>query len=1072
MAARRFDVFISYNRADRAAVDQIAERLRRERLEPWLDRWSLTPGGSWQEEIVVGLRASKACAVVIGPQGLGVWAREELAVAQDLAAKDRAFRMFMVLLPGAPELSDPILAFLRNRTWVDLRSGLDRSGLEDLVSAITGVPRPQEVVVANADICPYPGLEAFGEDDARFFFGREDDVALIVEKVKASRFLAVLGPSGSGKSSLLRAGFVPAVRRGALPGSDTWSQRVFQPGPRPLTSLAVQMTHMFVGAPVHETLDRLHDDARSLDLVASLAAADGVPSDRVLLVVDQFEEVFTLCADEDERGAFLANLHYAATIPGGRVVVVMGMRADFYDRCAPYRDLRALVADQQFLVGPLDTDGLERAIEEPARSVGLALDPGLVDVLLNDVGAGDARSPDPGSLPLLAHALQATWKRRQGGALTLPGYHESGGVRQAVARTAEGVYEALGPVGQVTARALLLRLVSFGDSAEETRRQIHRDELPPGPSPDGAATVQTVLDALVQARLVVLGEDTIDIAHEALVRAWPRLAQWLAEDREGLRTHRALTEAAQAWERLQRDPGALYRGAQLAVAQEWATGEDNLRELNRLERDFLDASTALARRGTRRARQVAAVLVVLLVAALVGSGVALQQRQEARRQRSVALQQRQVAVSRRLAAQANTLLGTQLEVAALLSVEAFHVAPTEEAAANLRNLSIRPEYRLDLHDRSPASTSLEFSTDGSLLASAHSDGVVQLWDLESKALLATVNSGDQPVHDLLFSPDGKLLAVASGRQNPFNRLYGSASEFDYRTESVVIWDVARRSPVATLTDHSGHVTGMAFRPDGKILALSTGQVTVDRFRRDEAGGFPTPGETVDIAGAIELWDVTIAARVATIPGRKAPDSDRKDPFDGVAFSPDGRTLAGRTHYNKGVILWDPDGHNRLGELRPPLDRDKYLTGMGFSDDSHTLVLLSDATAMVWSVDRRVPLATLNEPKTIIGGWSSDDGRRQWLITEETVAEWDVPGHTRRVRVTGKTAFSFVTVGVAPHAGILAFTESADAASLIALADLDPQRTAAHICAKVGRSLTPEEWRQYVPDLSYRGTCSG
>ncbi|MCA1701997.1 MAG: TIR domain-containing protein [Actinobacteria bacterium] len=1069
MAPRRFDVFISYNRADEAAVVGIAERLRQERLEPWLDRWSLMPGDSWQEEIVVGLRASKACAVVIGPQGLGDWAREELEVAQGLAAKDRTFRMFMVLLPGAPELSDPVLAFLRNRTWVDLRSGLDRNGFEELVSAITGVPRRQEVVVATADICPYPGLEAFDEEDARFFFGREDDVALVVEKVKASRFLAVLGPSGSGKSSLLRAGFVPAVRRCALPGSDTWSLRVFQPGPRPLTALAVQMTHLFADAPIHETLDRLHDDARSLDLAASVALTDGLPSDRVLLVVDQFEEVFTVCADEDERRAFLANLHYAATIPGGRVVVVVGMRADFYDRCAPYRDLRALVADQQFLVGPLDADGLRRAIEEPARSVGLALEPGLVDVLLNDVGAGDGRSPDPGSLPLLSHALLATWQRRKGDALTLPGYHDSGGVRQAVATTAEGVYEALGPAGQATARALLLRLVSFGDSAEETRRRIHRDELPSGPSSDGTDTVQTVLDALVQARLVVLGEDTIDIAHEALVRAWPRLAQWLADDREGLRTHRALTEAAQAWERLQRDPGALYRGAQLAVAQEWATREDNLRELNRVERDFLDASTALARRGTRRARQVAAALVLLLVAALVGSGVALQQRQEARRQRGVALQQRQVAISRQLAAQANTLLGSQLDVAALLSVEAFHVAPTEEAAANLRNLSIRPEYRVELPDRSPPALGLEFSPDGRLLASSHPDGVVQLWDLESKALLATLNSGDQPVHHLVFSPDGKLLAAASGRQNPFNRLYGSASEFDYRTESVVIWDVTRRSPVATLTDHPGHVTGMAFSPDEKILALSTGQVTVDQFGRSEAG-FPTPGEVVDIQGAIDLWDVTTAARVTRIPGFKPPDLDRTDPFVGVAFSPDGRTLAGRTHYNNSVILWDAGGHNRLGELRPTLDRDKSLTGMGFSDDSRTLVLLSDATAMVWSVDHRVQIATLNEPTTILGGWSSDDGHRQWLITSETIAEWDVPGRTRQVRVTRGTTFPFYRVGVAPDAGTLASTWSVDGAHLIALGNLDPRRASAQICAKVRRSLTPEEWRQYVPDLPYRRSC--
>lgn len=442
MDARRFDVFLSYNSADRDVVASIAERLQGERLEPWWDRWALTPGVPWQEEIVEGLRASGACAVLVGPTGIGAWAREELAVAHDLAAKDRNFRIFMVLLPGAPELSDPALAFLRTRTWVDLRSGLDGDGFHDLVAAIIGIPRRGETVVSGDEVCPYRGLEPFGEEHAELFFGRESDVATLVEKLKSSRFLALVSPSGGGKSSVLRAGLLPALRRGALEGSETWNVRVFSPGPRPLEVLAAQMTRLFVEGPVQQTLDRLGDEPRSLHLAASVALADHPPTERLVLVVDAFEELFTLCNDEDERRSFLDNLLYAATISAGRVVVVLGMRADFYHRCAPYPELRILLSDHQFLLGPLDAEALRQVIEEPARRVGLELESGLVETITADV------VDRPGSLPLLEHVLLEVWRRRRGRMLTLEAYVASGGVAGALAQRADAIYAGFSRVSK------------------------------------------------------------------------------------------------------------------------------------------------------------------------------------------------------------------------------------------------------------------------------------------------------------------------------------------------------------------------------------------------------------------------------------------------------------------------------------------------------------------------------------------------------------------------------------------------------------------------------------------------
>ncbi|HEX2118321.1 MAG TPA: TIR domain-containing protein, partial [Acidimicrobiales bacterium] len=588
MDHQRYDVFLSYNSADSDAVHRIAEQLRRERVEPWLDKWVLTAGRSWQEEIVDGLSRASTCAVMVGPSGLGDWAREELAVAHDRAAKDPDFRLFLVLLPGAPEMTDPRLAFLRTRTWVDLRNGTaDPDAFQDLVSAITGAARTTIPLDGEVDdsVSPYRGLSSFDEDHAEFFFGREDDTSRILELLKESRFVAVMGASGSGKSSLVRAGVVRALRTGRLPSSETWPIRVFTPGARPLTALAAQMHKAFPQESMQGTLRDLHADERSLDLAATAGLAESPPDRRLALVADQLEELFTLCTDEAERKAFLDNLLYAATIPGGRVVVVVGMRADFYHRCAPYPQLRTLIASEQYLVGPLTREGLRRAIEEPARRVGVELEAGLLDTILADVGA------HPGGLPLLQHVLLELWQRRRGRMLTLEAYVAAGRLEGALAKRANTVYQALPPVQQEIARRVLLRLVQPGEGTEDTRRRATLDELVSISEDRGA--VERVVESLAQERLVTFGQDeatgkrVVDITHEALIRGWPELREWIAERRDELRAERRLGEAAVEWDRGGRDESVLYRGARLST---W--DGHGLEGLNDLEREFLTASRA------------------------------------------------------------------------------------------------------------------------------------------------------------------------------------------------------------------------------------------------------------------------------------------------------------------------------------------------------------------------------------------------------------------------------------------------------------------------------------------------
>jgi ABC-type sugar transport system ATPase subunit len=564
----RFDVFLSYNSADVRDVEWIAGRLRDEGFQLWLDRWSLTPGGNWQQEIIQGLSASRACAVFVGPRGLSGWAREELEVAQNRAAKDPGFRLFMVLLPDA-KLDDPNLAFLANRQWVDFRAGIDSPrAVDDLVAAITGVALRPLALLGARDVCPYRGLEVFDEEHAEFFFGRDGDIARVVEKLKDGRFLAVLGPSGCGKSSLVRAGMVPALKQGALSGSQAWTVRVMTPGARPLEMLAAQLRSLFPGESMQRTLDGLRADERSLDLAVALALVEQPADERLVLVVDQFEEVFTLCADEVERTAFLANLCYASTIPDGRIVVVVAMRADFYHRCAAYPQLAALMAARQFLVSPFSLDGLRQVIERPAWRAGLELETGLVETILDDV------ADRPGSLPLLEDVLLEVWQHRAGRTLTLAAYVDGGGVQGALAQRANTIYERLTPVQQQVARRVLLRLVQPGEGAEDTRRRAETSELLT--HPDQEADLEAVVKALTDARLLTTSRDEIsgarvvEVAHEALIRGWPRLRAWIDEHREMLRAHRRLTEAASEWDTNGRDEGFLYRGARLAAWRDHA----------------------------------------------------------------------------------------------------------------------------------------------------------------------------------------------------------------------------------------------------------------------------------------------------------------------------------------------------------------------------------------------------------------------------------------------------------------------------------------------------------------------
>jgi DNA-binding SARP family transcriptional activator len=541
----------------------------------------------------------------------------------------------------------------------------------------------------RAVACPFKGLASFDVDDADVFFGRERLVSEIVARAVAAPVIGVIGPSGSGKSSVLRAGLLASLRGGALPGSERWSIALLRPGKRPL-----------------EAIER-----------ARGAASE---DQRLVLAVDQFEEVFTACGDEAERAAFIDALVACAREERRRALVLVALRADYYGRCAAYPEFARLLSANHVLVGPMRRDELRRAIELPARRGGLRIDPELVDALIADVEG------EPGALPLLSAALLELWLHRDGRLLRLSAYEHTGGMHGAVARLAEAAYRELDPGQREIARRILLRLAGEADAegSAVVRRRVPLAEL------DVERDRQTgdVLSALVHHRLVTVGEGEVEVAHEALLREWPRLRGWREEDAQGRRLHRHLRAAAQVWDASAREPAELYRGARLGSALDWSSTHES--DLNELERHFLAQSRAASERAQRRLRAVLAGISALLVVAVIAGVVALQQRANARDQATAAEAQR-------LGARA--LVEDDLDRALLLARQGVALDDTVQTRGNLLAALLKSPAAIGVV-RADAERILAaaLSPDERTLAVGNIPGRLSLFDLPTRRRVATL----------------------------------------------------------------------------------------------------------------------------------------------------------------------------------------------------------------------------------------------------------------------------------------------------------------------------------------------
>jgi WD40 repeat protein/energy-coupling factor transporter ATP-binding protein EcfA2 len=887
---------------------------------------------------------------------------------------------------------------------------------------------------------PYVGLAAFGPADAGRFFGRERLVEKLATRLSRQRFLAVLGASGSGKSSLLRAGLLPAV---------TGRTVLLTPGARPLQECAVKFAAALGVAP-GALLDDFAAHPRNLGLAARQLVQE--KDEDVVLVVDQFEEVFTLCQDAAERAAFLAALITATTEPGSRTRVVLGIRTDFYTHCVRHADLAEAMQDAQVLVGPMTTEELRQAISRPAVDAGYRVENALVSRLVADA------TGQPGVLPLLSHALLETWRRRRGTTLTLVGYESTGGIERAVAQTSEGTFATLSARQQRLARQIFLRMTALGEGTEDTKRRISRAELD---TDDEDTTV--VLGELAAARLVTLDDTGIDIAHEALIRGWPRLREWLTEDREGLRVHRQLTEATDAWEAVDRDPGWLHRGTRLAIAREWAARQDSA--LSQRERRFLDASLAVEhaeqqreRRRTRRLRQLVALLAVLLVVAVAATAYAV-------RAESTATAQRNSALAQKVAGQALAMRATNPALAAQLALAAYRLDPGADARAGVLGIFATP-YSTRLTGHTGRVNTAALRPDGQVLATASWDGTARLWDVHDPhhpAPLGTLAGHTGNVNSVAFAADGRTVATAGfdgtarvwdvtdpGRPGPgvvVERHEGKSYAVAFSPAGPLLAtgdvdgtlrlydtaDAARPKPAGELTGHTSYVNNLAFSADGKLLASASADKTARLW--DVAGrrplgvatghtgvvhsvAFGPDGRTLATASADQsarLWDVTDPAR----PAQLSALGTHKAIVRSVAFSPDGRTLA-TTGFDRTARLWNVADPRRPRELAPLPGHTGAVVSAVFTRDGRTLATASDdQTARLW--DLPGPALPAHTAQTC----HAEFGRGGKLLAtggyDQTARLWDLatPGDPRPLATIGGFGDAVCGVAVSPDGRTLA-----------------------------------------------------
>jgi WD40 repeat protein/serine/threonine protein kinase len=804
---------------------------------------------------------------------------------------------------------------------------------------------------------PYKGLRAFQAADHADFFGREKLVGKLVRRLseagETERFLAVVGPSGSGKSSLVKAGLIPALWRGEVPGSEKWFVVEMLPGAHPLEELEIALTRVAANQ-VTNLNEHLRRDERGLLRVASLI----LPNDGsdLMLVIDQFEEVFTLVEDEAARVHFLDLLYTAVSDPRSRVRIVLTLRADYYDRPLHYPQFGDLLRSRMETILPLSAEELERAIARPAERTGARFEEGLVASIVSEVNY------QAGALPLLQYALTELFENRRGRLLTHEAYQAIGKAVGALAKRADELYLSLDERGQSIAQQIFLRLVTLGEGAEDTRRRAPRSELLALVAEPELA--EEIIDTYAEYRLLTLDNDpgtrtpTVELAHEAIIREWERLKEWLNESRGEIRLQRQLASAAQDWHDSKADPSFLLRGGRLETFEAWAA--ETTLALTPRERKYLQASLDLRQReqvaeAERQAREVRlerrsvtflrVLVAVLVIGALISIGFAVlanQRGNEAVAARREAEREAEVAQSIALGANARLQFEGDPLIAIPLAIAANSISnPPPFAQHALADVSYAPQAVLRRFEGHSTSVyAVAYSPDGNFILSGDDIGDIILWNAHTGQRIRTFEGHSSRVNAIKFSPDGHR-AVSTGAD-----------------AHIYVWDVATGDIVHTLSDHVGCGCDIDFSPDGsKLLSMAEDATLI-------------------------LWDIQTGEAIRHFEGHT-------NSVMGAAFSPDGLTVLSASD-DTTLILWDVETGTPIRTFRGHTD---YVVTVEFTPDGlRALSGAEDGSLILWDVQTGELIRTMISPgdpiinRIVI----SPDGQTALSVAQDSVPLlWDI-----------------------------------------------------------------------------------
>jgi WD40 repeat protein len=986
-------VFLSHAGEDLQEAGHFAEVLRHNGVNVWLDREQLQPGDEWISEIEQAILQSSAMIVYVGKRGVQSWVDREmrLGLERSISAPD-SFRLVPVLGEGSDPAALP--PFLRQQQYADLR---DRNRAPEeirrlvrILSTSSSEPAFQSGYWATHS--PFRSLQTFEPGDSWLFFGRDHEVDSLLAAMARAPVLAVLGNSGSGKSSLVRAGLIPALRRGRghISGVSvkSWQIAVFRPSSAPFDELAEAVFAQF-GLEAHTSIEELKTkfatDANALRnaIVTGVGSSELGDCHHILLVADQFEELFTLSGDSAFRRKYVELLLRAIRSDSAvSVHLVIVMRSDFYSYALDYPGLSRCLEENLFNVPRMQAAQLRETIEKRLALASARAEPGLIDALLEDVG------DEPGDLALLEHALDQLWARRSGreSALTNAAYTAIGRLRGALGRHADEAIESFSDAKQAQlVKRIFLELVQLGEGVQDTRRRVPKEDmLRLGPRQQ----VELVLARLASSRLIATsrrgvadyGQDVVEVSHEALIREWPTLQKWVDENRVDLRLERNLVTRGEEWVSLKKDSGALLRGALLQQAEEWASTHtveaDSLKQLLEASVAARDLEVLRAKKATERELNQQKELHNL---AERRAEAERQLREEADRS---ALIQKAAAIRANLSAKRNRRLSLLLGVSVMIAIGFAYSSSRETSLAESRELSAwaavglgdDPERSLTLgllawnkqkemvggleailHDAVLGSAgrltlsvpsgrlvSVAWSPDGSKLATAGTEPTAIVWDAITGRQLVRLTGHRDAVESITWSPDGTELATASADR------------------SAKVWDAATGRELASLQGHTDQVWDVAWSMNGKALA------------------------TASLDDTAKIWDPTSGKELRTLRGHKSR-------VVALAWSPRKANELATASYDKTAKIWDTSSGQELVTLAGHADTVGSVAWSG--DGTRIATASADRTASVWDATTGRVLMVLRGHQNQVWSvqWSPDSKKLATGSADSTAKVWDSAG---------------------------------------------------------------------------------